>query len=76
MSLPSSIKLIRPKSLLKQEEFAKKLKVNITTVNRWEIAKCIPNISTMKNIRAYCEKYDLIYDLAEKEWLSAGLGEK
>lgn len=72
MSLPSSIKLIRQKSLLKQEEFAKKLNVDITTVNRWEIAKGAPDISAIKKIRAYCEKYDL----AEKEWLSAGLGEK
>ena len=55
MSLSDSIKLIRQKNLLNQQEFADVLKVGLTTVNRWEGGKSIPNISAMKKIKAFCE---------------------
>lgn len=48
MSLSDSIKLIRQKELLNQQEFADELQVGLTTVNRWEGGKSIPNISAMK----------------------------
>ena len=54
MSLSDSIKLIRQKNLLNQQEFADVLKVGLTTVNRWEGGKSIPNISAMKKIKAFC----------------------
>ena len=76
MSLPDCIKLIRQKSLLNQEEFAKELNVGLTTVNRWEVGKSIPNISGMKKIKAYCEKNSLSYALVENEWLSARMETK
>ena len=76
MSLSDSIKLIRQKELLNQQEFADELQVGLTTVNRWEGGKSIPNISAMKKIKAYCEKNRLEYDLVEKEWLTARLEAK
>ena len=76
MSLSDSIKLIRQKNLLNQQEFADVLKVGLTTVNRWEGGKSIPNISAMKKIKAFCEDNGLDSDLVEKEWLSASLEAK
>ena len=76
MSLSDSIKLIRQKELLNQQEFADELQVGLTTVNRWEGGKSIPNISAMKKIKAFCEKNGLEYDLVEKEWLTARLEAK
>ena len=58
MSLSDSIKLIRQKNLLNQQEFADVLKVGLTTVNRWEGGKSIPNISAMKKIKAKIAELD------------------
>lgn len=76
MNLSSSIKLIRQKELLSQQEFANELQVGLTTVNRWEGGKSVPNISAMKKIKVYCEKKGLDYDLVEKEWLIVRLEAK
>lgn len=76
MSLSDSIKLIRQKTLLNQQEFADELDVGLTTVNRWEVGKSIPNISAMKKIKAYCEKHELSYEIVESEWLAARLEAK
>ena len=50
MSFAEDIKKIRRKAFLSQEEFAKKLGVSYTTVNRWETGKAKPNLKTMKLI--------------------------
>ena len=76
MSLSDSIKLIRQKKLLNQQEFADTLEVGLTTVNRWEVGKSISNLSAMKKIKAYCEKNDISYDIVETEWLAARLEAK
>ena len=76
MSLSDSIKLIRQKTLLNQQEFADELGVGLTTVNRWEVGKSIPNLSGMKKIKAYCERNALSYELVEVEWLAARLEDK
>ncbi len=73
MNLSDSIKLIRQKKLLNQQEFADELHVGLTTVNRWEGGKSTPNISAMKKIKVYCEKNGLEYELVEKEWLALRL---
>ena len=41
MNLTNDIKIVRSKSLLSQETFAKTLGVSFTTVNRWEAKKQI-----------------------------------
>lgn len=69
MSLSKEIKLIRQKSLMTQTEFAAMLKVSFTTVNRWEHGRAKPNLSAMKEIKAFCERNNVNYLIIEKEWL-------
>ena len=70
MSLPDSIKLIRQKSFLNQQEFADALGVGLTTVNRWEGGKSIPNLVAIKKIKQYCEKNNISFETVENEWLA------
>ena len=76
MSLGDIIRVTRQKAFYTQEDFAKKLNVAPSTVNRWELDKVRPNMKAMKLIKAFCEENDLSYDPIEKEWLEAGLGAK
>ena len=69
MSLGEVIRLSRQKSLCTQEDFAKKLDVALSTVNRWELNKAKPNMKAMKGIKTFCEENNLEYSLIEKEWL-------
>ena len=69
MSLPESIKLIRQKALLSQEELAKELHVSLAFENRWEVGKSVPNITAMKSIKAFCEKNGFSYAMIEEQWL-------
>lgn len=64
-----SIRLTAPYSEdLSQEEFAKELNVSVSTINRWETGKVRPNLSAMKNIKQFCQKYRISYEIIEKEW--------
>lgn len=76
MSLPDSIKLIRQKLFLNQQEFADALGVGLTTVNRWEGGKSIPNLVAIKKIKQYCEKNDISFETVETEWLAARMEAK
>ena len=76
MSLPDSIKLIRQKAFLNQQEFADSLGVGLTTVNRWEGGKSIPNLVAIKKIKQYCENNNIPFDTVETEWLAARLKAK
>ena len=42
MSLGETIRITRQKSFYTQEEFARKLNVALSTVNRWELNKANP----------------------------------
>lgn len=53
MLFSDNIKTMRQKLFLSQEAFAKELTVSVSTVNRWEIGKSIPNLSTMKRIKDF-----------------------
>ncbi len=70
MSLEEAIKNTRMKSLLSQEDFAKKLNVSVGSINRWENGKTKPNLIAMKAIKAFCEENNLDYSVIETEWLS------
>ena len=72
MPLAESIKNMRMKALLSQEELAKTLHVSVGTINRWENGKTKPNITAMKGIRAFCEDNGLSFELIESEWLRNG----
>lgn len=65
MAFSEDIKKIRRKAFLTQEEFAKKLGVSYTTVNRWETGKAKPNLKTMKLIDAYCKEHNINFDVSE-----------
>lgn len=69
MSLGEVIRLSRQKAFYTQEDFAQKLNVALSTVNRWELDKSKPNIKAMKSIKAFCDENELDYKLIEKEWL-------
>ena len=66
MSFSEDIKKIRRKAFLTQEDFAKKLGVSFTTVNRWETGKARPNLKTMKLIDDYCKENNLDFDISEE----------
>ena len=48
MSLGEVIRISRQKALYTQEDFAQKLNVALSTVNRWELNKAKPNMKAMK----------------------------
>lgn len=70
MSLSESIKNMRMKALLSQEELAAKLHVAVGTINRWENGKTRPNIMAMKSIKVFCDENNLSFDDIEAEWIN------
>lgn len=76
MILPIEIKRLRTRCFLTQEDFAKKLGVAFSTVNRWEQGKSKPNLVAMKNIKAFCEENDIAYNDIEDAWLNYKVGGK
>lgn len=69
MDFSAVIKLMRQRLFLSQELFAKELNVAISTVNRWETGKSKPNLSTMKQLKTFCERNEIDYEPLEKSWL-------
>lgn len=63
MDFCKEIKLVRQKSLLSQEDFAKALGVAFTTVNRWECGKSKPSYRTLKLIDAFCREREIDFDI-------------
>lgn len=53
-----------------EEAFAKELNVNLTTVSRWETGKNKSNMSTMRQIKEFCTKYNADYEPLESSWLA------
>ena len=52
------------------QAFEKELNVNLTTVSRWETGKSKPNMSTMRQIKEFCTKYNADYEPLESSWLA------
>lgn len=69
MQLAKALKILRRKTFMTQERFAKELCVTVSTINRWEHEKSRPNLTAMKNIKLYCEKTGQRFDSVEKAWL-------
>ena len=74
MSFSKEIKMLRERLYLTQNEFAKALNVSFSTVNRWEKGKARPNISTMKEVKKFCENKEVDYSSVEEAWLKMDLG--
>lgn len=72
--MSDTIKKLRQKIFLSQEEFAKELCVSVSTINRWETGKVKPNITAMKKIKNFCNKNNLEFDELESEWLNESQG--
>ena len=70
MSLGNIIRMTRKKTFYTQEDFAKKLQVALSTVNRWEQNKAKPNMKAMKAIKNFCEENHVSYENIEREWLN------
>lgn len=69
MSFSEEIKRIRQRSFLTQQDFADKIGVAFSTVNRWESGRAKPNLKAMKSINAFCLENNLPYKTLEEEWL-------
>ena len=69
MSLGEAIRITRQKSFYTQEEFAKKLNVALSTVNRWDLNKARPNMNAMRAIKIFCEENNQPYELIEEQWI-------
>lgn len=54
--LPKHLKSIRQQLGLSQEEFAQKLGVSFTSVNRWENGQTKPSKLARRQIEALCKK--------------------
>lgn len=65
MNFGAQLKLIRQKSLLSQEAFAKELGVSFTSVNRWETGKSTPSYKAMKQIDDFCKSHGIEYDISQ-----------
>ena len=50
-------------------DFAKKLNVALSTINRWELNKVRPNVKAMKAIKQFCAENGVDYERIETEWL-------
>ena len=69
MSFPEEIKKIRQRSFLTQQDFAKKIGVVFSTVNRWESGRAKPNLKAMKSINTFCLDNNIPYETIEEAWL-------
>lgn len=69
MNLGEAIRVTRQKAFYTQDDFAKKLNVALSTVNRWELNKAKPNMKAMKSIKSFCEENNQPFDLIESQWL-------
>lgn len=76
MSFPEEIKRIRQRSFLTQQDFAKKIGVAFSTVNRWESGRAKPNLKTMKKINEFCLENNITYETVEEAWLDYKVGGK
>ncbi len=71
MQLSVALRTIRQKSFMTQECFGQQLGVTASTINRWEHGKAKPNLTAMKNLKLFCEKNALDYELIETAWFDA-----
>lgn len=76
MSLSDEIILIRKKGFCTQMEFAERIGVSFSTVNRWETGKMSPNVSTMKRLKAYCEALNIEFGNVEDAWLAKAINQE
>ena len=62
-------KNVSAEGFFSQQDFAQKLNVALSTINRWELNKARPNMKAMKKLKEFCDEYGADYEIIEKEWL-------
>lgn len=73
MCLSKEITIVREKGFCTQNDFARRIGVSYSTVNRWESGKMNPNVSTMKKIKVYCDEMGINFENIELAWLDETL---
>lgn len=56
MDYSKTIKQLRDKMILSQQELADLLGVNFTSISRWENGKCEPTIKLKRKIMSLCKE--------------------
>lgn len=69
IGFPEEIKRLRQRSFLTQQDFAEKIGVAFSTVNRWKSGRAKPNLKSMNSINAFCLKNNRPYEIIEEAWL-------
>lgn len=67
MTFGEKVKALRYKLYMSQTEFAEKLNVNFTTVNRWERGRNKPTFKAQAAIDKLCKEHGIVFDDAEKK---------
>ena len=62
MNFPSTVKYVREKLSMSQEELAHALKVSFATINRWENGKTSPNKMAKSVFFSFCKEKGLNLD--------------
>lgn len=62
MEWAKTIKLLREKMLLTQQEFASKLDVSFASVNRWENGEHEPTMKVKRQLMKLMKKYGIVED--------------
>lgn len=65
MNYKESIKKLRLKMMLSQEEFAKEIGVSFATVNRRETGKFVPTFKVQRKLKPYFDKYNIDIEVDE-----------
>lgn len=65
MDFARIIKQIRCQCLLSQEDFAAKLGVSFSTVNRWEKGKTQPSFKALRQIDEFCKKEHIEFNTGD-----------
>lgn len=68
MEFSIAIKHARQECYMSQSEFADKIEVSFSTVNRWETGKAYPNYQTMKRLIAYLRECGVSVEEVENSW--------
>ena len=76
MNLGDAIRISRKKAFFTQLEFARRLDVALSTVNRWELNKAKPNMKAMRLIKLFCKEHKLDFSVIEKAWLNSKIKAK
>lgn len=63
MSVSFSIKRLRKSLLLSQNDFAERIGVSYSAVNRWENEKAVPNYKALKKIEQFCRDNSIDFNL-------------